>query len=251
MNSKYWNKEIQNNFNNAAHDYFNYSFIQKHFSKQLIYIIKTLDPPIGNWFDLGAGTGFLADLLENEFMPIEITRVDFCHNMLLENKQNAKTILWDLNLDLPKQINNTALLISSFCIHWLNSPEKIIQKWFHRLVPGGFLIVLFPTNKSFPEWKETCKKCDVQYSGLIFPEKNFLKSFFDQNEIFFEKEYNYIETFPNIYKLFKSMIEVGAQSTQSDRLKISELKYMQNKWPKDKFKNVNLTWNINILILKK
>ena len=251
MKSKYWNKEIQNNFNNAAHYYSNYSFVQKYFSKKLIYIIKTLDPPFGNWFDLGAGTGFLADLLEKEFMPINITRVDFCQNMLFENKKKAKTILWDLNIDLPLQINNTSILISSFCIHWLNSPERIIQKWFERLVPGGFLIILFPTNKSFPEWKETCKKCNVEYSGLIFPETNFLKSFFNEKEIFFIKEYNYIETFPNIYKLFKSMIKSGAQSTRSDRLTISELKFMQKQWPKDEFKKVNLTWNINILILRK
>ncbi len=251
MESKYWNRKIKNNFNNAANYYSKYSLVQKYFANQLIPLLKKIDPPQGKWFDLGSGTGFLADLIENKFMPIKVTRVDFSPNMLLENKKNSKTILWDLNFDLPKYINSASMIISCFCLHWLDKPERAIQFWFERVIPGGFLIVLFPTKKSFPEWKDTCKICNIEYSGIPFPDPNFLKSFFKKNEIFLLEEYNYKETFPNIYKLFKSMINVGAQSTRSKRKTISELKLMQSKWPKDKYGNVNLTWVINIFVLKK
>ena len=251
MVNKYWIKKINNNFNKAAHYYSNYSVVQKHFANKLLLIIKELEPQIGPWIDLGAGTGYLADLLEKNFMNINVMRIDFSPNMLKENKKHSKTILWDLNNDLPPYVNNASLMISSFCFHWLNEPEKKIREWFNRLVPGGFLIVLFPNNKSFPEWKDTCKKNNIDYSGLSLPCTNTLKRFVKENEIFLIKKFNYKETFPNIYKLFKSIINVGAQTTQRRRRTVSELKLMQKKWPKDQYEKVNLTWSISILILKK
>ena len=251
MANEYWNKKINNNFNNAAHSYSNYSLVQKYFANKLLHIIKELEPQIGKWFDLGAGTGYLADLLEKNFMNIKVKRIDFSPNMLKENKKNSQTILWDLNDDLPPSINNASLIISSFCFHWLNEPEKKLRKWYERLLPGGLLIVLFPNNKSFPEWKDTCKRNDIEYSGIALPCTNSLQRFVKENEIFLIKEFNYRETFPNIYKLFKSITNVGAQTTQKRRKTISELKLMQEKWPKDQDAKVNLTWAISILILKK
>tara|TARA_B100000678_G_scaffold25138_1_gene19014 strand:- start:530 stop:1285 length:756 start_codon:yes stop_codon:yes gene_type:complete len=251
MANEYWNKKINNNFNNAAHSYSNYSLVQKYFANKLVHIIKELEPQIGKWFDLGAGTGYLADLLEKNFMNIKVKRIDFSPNMLKENKKNSQTILWDLNDDLPPSINNASLIISSFCFHWLNEPEKKLRKWYERLLPGGLLIVLFPNNKSFPEWKDTCKRNDIEYSGIALPCTNSLQRFVKENEIFLIKEFNYRETFPNIYKLFKSITNVGAQTTQKRRKTVSELKLMQEKWPKDQDAKVNLTWAISILILKK
>ena len=251
MANEYWNKKINNNFNNAAHSYSNYSLVQKYFANKLVHIIKELEPQIGKWFDLGAGTGYLADLLEKNFMNIKVKRIDFSPNMLKENKKNSQTILWDLNDDLPPSINNASLIISSFCFHWLNEPEKKLRKWYERLLPGGLLIVLFPNNESFPEWKDTCKRNDIEYSGIALPCINSLQRFVKENEIFLIKEFNYRETFPNIYKLFKSITNVGAQTTQKRRKTVSELKLMQEKWPKDQDAKVNLTWAISILILKK
>ena len=251
MANEYWNKKINNNFNNAAHSYSNYSLVQKYFANKLVHIIKELEPQIGKWFDLGAGTGYLADLLEKNFMNIKVKRIDFSPNMLKENKKNSQTILWDLNDDLPPNINNASLIISSFCFHWLNEPEKKLRKWYERLLPGGLLIVLFPNNKSFVEWKDTCKRNNIEYSGIALPCTNSLQRFVKENEIFLIKEFNYRETFPNIYKLFKSITNVGAQTTQKRRKTVSELKLMQEKWPKDQDAKVNLTWAISILILKK
>ena len=96
MNNKYWVNEIKNNFNNAARKYSNYSFIQKYFANKLISIIEKLEPPKGKWLDLGSGTGFLADLIENKLISNEVIRIDFSSKMLFENKKDSKTILWDL-----------------------------------------------------------------------------------------------------------------------------------------------------------
>ncbi len=250
MNHNNWNADIKTNFDNAAHSYSKYSFIQKYFAQKIIILLKNLLILENECFDLGSGTGYLADQIEKEFKGISVTRVDFSPNMLLENKKNSKTILWDLNNLLPKNINNCSLIVSSFCLHWLTRPEKVINHWHKKLSIGGFLIVLFPTNKSFPEWKETCFKNNFEYGGLNFPCPNKIESIFKNNEIHSINQYQYKETFPNIYKLFKSIVLIGAQTTNSQRKTVKELRMMQKTWPKDHNKNVTLTWDICILILK-
>ena len=319
MDCKKWNEKIKNNFNDAAYQYLEHSNIQKFFAKKIVRFIKELNPQKkGEWIDLGSGPGLLADEIEKKFPSHKVSRIDFSKKMLLENKLSRKKILWDLNNDLPPEINNCSLLTSNFCIHWLNNPEKviknwfskltpggfliisyptkhcfpewkdtckkilwdlnndlpaeinncslitsnfcihwlnnpekIIKKWFSKLIPGGFLIISYPTKGCFPEWKDTCRKIDIEYSGLSFIcSKELLKNF-KSNEIYCSEKFIYLENFEDVYKLFRSLINVGAQSTISKRKTVKELKEIQKFWPKNYNNRVNLSWEIDIQIIKK
>ena len=251
MKNKIWNETIKNNFNNAAASYLGYSNVQRYFAKEIVAFLKELTILKGEWIDLGSGTGLLADAIEKEFPKEEITRVDFSKKMLLQNKETSKKILCDLNNGFPSSIRDCPLITSNFCIHWLNSPEKIIRNWFSKLRSGGYLIISYPTVNSFPEWKQTCKETNIEYSGITFPlAKDIVKSF-NSDEIILANKYNYVENFPDIYKLFRSIVNVGAQSSKCKRKKVHELKKMQKFWPKQQNNSVNLTWKIIIQIFKK
>ena len=251
MKNKIWNEKVKHNFNNAAENYLVNSNIQRHFAKKIVYFIKGLPFQKGEWIDLGSGPGLLADEIEKEFSTKNITRIDFSKKMLLQNKESSKKILWNLNSSLPVSIKNCSLIASNFCIHWLDNPEKIIRHWFSKLRSGGYLIISYPTSNSFPEWKQTCKETNIEYSGLTFPiSKDMIKNF-TSDEIYFSSKYKYIENFPDIYKLLRSIVKVGAQSSKYKRKKVCELKEMQKFWPKKEINSVNLTWEINIQILKK
>ena len=251
MQNKIWNEKVKNNFNNAASNYLEYSNIQRHFAKRIVSFLKELNIKKGQWIDLGSGTGLLADEIEKEFSNKKISRIDFSKKMLLQNKESSEKILWDLNNGLPPSIGNCALMTSNFCIHWLDNPEKIIKYWFSKLLSGGYLIVSYPTINSFPEWKQTCKETDIEFSALTFPITKELIKNFNSNEIYFSNKYIYVENFPNIYKLLRSIVNVGAQSTNSKRKTVHELKEMQKFWPKKETNSVDLTWEINIQVLKK
>jgi len=252
MDNKKWNEKIKNNFNDAASRYLEYSNIQKFFAAKIVDFIKELKPTKkGEWIDLGSGPGLLADEIEKEFSSQKVCRVDFSKKMLFENKLSSKKILWDLNNDLPSEINNCSLITSNFCLHWLNNPEKIIKNWFSKLMSGGFLIISYPTKDCFPEWKDTCRKIDIEYSGLSFLYSKELLKDFKPNAIHYSEKFNYLENFEDVYKLFRSLINVGAQSTSRKRKTVKELKEIQKFWPKNYNNTVNLSWEIDIQIIKK
>ncbi len=252
MDNKKWNEKIKNNFNDAAYRYLEYSNIQRFFAAKIVRFIKELNPPIkGEWIDLGSGPGLLADEIEKEFSHQKVCRIDFSRKMLDENKLSSKKILWDLNNYLPPEINSCSLITSNFCLHWLNNPEKIIKNWFSKLIPGGFLIISYPTKDCFPEWKDTCEKNDIEYSGLSFICSEELLKDFKSSEIYYSEKFIYLENFKDVFKLFRSLINVGAQSSNSKRKTVTELKEIQKFWPKNYNSTVNLTWEINIQIIKK
>ncbi len=251
MKKNIWHETVKKNFNNASANYLSYSNIQKHFAEKIVSFVKGLNIQKGEWIDLGSGTGLLADEIEKIFSKENITRIDFSKKMLLQNKDSSKKILWDLNNGLPPSISKCSLITSNFCIHWLDDPEKIIRGWFSKLRSGGYLIISYPTINSFPEWKQTCKETNIEYSGLTFPVSRDIIQSFNSDEIFFSNKYLYVENFPNVYKLFRSIVNVGAQSSKCERKKVHELKEIQKYWPKKATNSVNLTWEINIQILKK
>tara|TARA_Y100001933_G_scaffold233161_1_gene252294 strand:- start:64 stop:825 length:762 start_codon:yes stop_codon:yes gene_type:complete len=250
MINKFSTEIIKNNFNYAAQNYSNYSLIQKYFSKKIVHQIKNLKIPRGNWYDLGSGTGILADQIEEEFAE-KVTRIDFSEKMLCKNRTKSKKLLWDLNNDLPLSNEKVSLLVSNFCLHWLNEPKFKLKNWFNQLIRGGYLIVSVPTNKCFPEWKLTCEKKNIEYSGINFLKIKELTDIFLKDEIISSDIETYKEEFNNVFDLFRNIINMGAQYTPSNRKTVKELRLMQNYWPKNKNKKVALTWEVAILILKK
>ena len=74
---------------------------------------------------------------------------------------------------------------------------------------------------------------------------------FLKNEIITLDTVSYKEEFDNVFDLFRNIINMGAQYTPCKRKTVQELRLMQNYWPRNKNKKVDLTWKIGILILKK
>ena len=86
---------------------------------------------------------------------------------------------------------------------------------------------------------------------MNFPDSEKIIRNFQSDEIYLSNKYSYLENFPNIYKLLKSIVNVGAQTSKSKRKTVHELKKMQKFWPKSDNQSVNQTWSINIQILKR
>ena len=169
---------------------------------KIVSYIKELQTQKGEWLDLGAGTGLLADELEKQFSNQKVSRIDFSRNMLLQNKSTSKKILWDLNNELPSSIENCAVITSNFCIHWLNNPEFIVKNWFSKLKPGGFLIISYPLKNPY-RMERNLQKNQIKYSGLNFlNSENFPKTLNQMK--YFTKISLILRTFPIFIKCLEA-----------------------------------------------
>ena len=74
---------------------------------------------------------------------------------------------------------------------------------------------------------------------------------FKSTEIYYSEQFNYLENFEDVYKLFKSIKNVGAQSTNCKPKTVRELKKIQKFWPKNYNNKVSRSWQIEIEIIKK
>ena len=136
-------------------------------------------------------------------------------------------------------------------MHWLLKPDESIREWFNHLKDGGYLIISYPTNNCFPEWKRICEENNFEYTGLKFPNSKEIRAIFKSDSQLISKEYKYKENFANIFELFRNFINLGAQTNNGKRNSIKHFKILEKQWNKGNDKTVNLTWEINILIIKK
>ena len=90
----------------------------------------------------------------------------------------------------------------------------------------------------------------IEISSNFLCSKELLKDF-KSTELHYSEKFNYLENFEDVYKLFRSIKNVGAQSTNCKRKTVKELKEIQKFWPKNYNNTVNLSWQIEIQIIKK
>ncbi len=248
-----WQTEILKNFNIASFNYDSEATLQKHIAKLLAIECAKQKIVSGQWVDLGAGTGFLADLLE-EFTPNEsVLRVDASENMLAQNSKGSSKKVWDLNYGLPPDLTQSPNLIaSSFALHWLNNPQAKVKEWLSYLAPKGWLAISVPILGSFPEWYQAASLAKVPCTAINFPSHDSLLKVVEASQFHYYRIEKITQKASKATSLLKPLIQVGAQATQQKSLTIGQWRKLENSWPSSRKKNEKqLTWLIQILLAQK
>ena len=247
-----WANHIIKNFDNASSQYENKAFIQKDIAKKLTDISSRYAIPNGIWADLGSGTGLLARSLELSRPGQNVYRIDKSKRMLEHDNHNAIRSIWDLNQGLPSFAQPPTLLASSFVLHWLSNPKRILQEWFKALAPKGFLVIALPIEGSFPEWYIASKNANVPCTAIKLPSEHSLISSIPSTNIQYSKIHTYVQKGKKMTSILKSMVNIGAHSSQQKSLSIGEWRKIQSNWPNGDYnKFITLTWLIHILVLQK
>jgi trans-aconitate methyltransferase len=95
--------------------------------------------------DLGCGTGLITRELAKRVPYGHVVGIDNSSSML-EAAERNKTANMDLKL---RDINEIVfdgefdIVFSNAALHWLRDHEKLLEKIYHALKPGGFMRVQF------------------------------------------------------------------------------------------------------------
>tara|TARA_B100000700_G_C15043828_1_gene856785 strand:+ start:2569 stop:3321 length:753 start_codon:yes stop_codon:yes gene_type:complete len=250
MNKDY-KKRIIKNFDSAAKSYNQHAEIQKFFAIKLAMICTKKEIKHGKWIDLGAGTGILADTLEDIYPTQKVERLDSSKRMLLLNKNQSSKFYWDLNKGLPNCIRNYSLITSNFSLQWLSHPSQRLKEWFEALSSGGILAASIPIKGSFPEWEKASEISNTPYTAINLPESKKLIKAFNSSNIIHNEIYRYKQKSENPLLILKNISKVGAHSSMKKKMTISQLKNLKQSWFYNKQNIRELTWEIQILIIKK
>ena len=243
---------ILKNFGEAAKVYKKEAQMQRAFAWRLAKKCSKELIPKGIWADLGAGTGLLAEALEELNPQQSVLRIDGSKDMLAQNSPKSQTQLWDLNFGLPTWPQKPTLIASNFALHWLNNPINRIQEWFTALSPGGWLALTLPVQGSFQEWHLAANTTGLPCTAIPLPSNEDLHKVFHPKNIRYTKLHAFTQKAYKVHSLLKPMVHVGAQGKSKVHLSIGEWRKLQRAWPcLRRDKEVRLTWLIQVLLVQR
>ena len=173
-----FSQRVRAGFARRAGHYDGQARLQQAVAWRLARWCRDLPLPAGPVADLGCGSGLLSRALMGHWTALAgqpPLQFDYCPSLLAINPLLASAFpgpqrLWDLNDGLPVELDQAALLASSFALHWLDDPVGQLEGWCDRLAPGGWLVLAVPTAGSFPQWRQAAAAAAVPCTALDLPE---------------------------------------------------------------------------------
>lgn len=254
---------IHQRFGKAAHTYHQDAEIQKKVAEGLMASLRPWKGilPQGPILEVGAGTGFLSEMILDEFPDRKVAITDASREMVLFAHEDLydRGVEIDHAMFMPFDVDRDelgegeySLIITSFAAQWFKDTALGFSKLARALKPGGLLLAAFPGNKSFPEWYEACLETGLPFTANALPdtEEVVIKLSMDPVQVDFY-ENTLTQTFESSKEFFQHLKDIGAASSKSGKsLSAKQLKILMNHWD-SKSEKVNISWHTVYLVAKK
>lgn len=264
LTKSYQKEKIANNFSKGVENYLSHSQVQKKCADQLLQIAQSYTDsiPKGSILEIGCGTGFITKELLIKFpnhfkdiIDISDEMLKYCAKNLQISEQQKKLIQFR-QIDgetLKAEPNTYAAIISSFTIQWFQDIVNSLNRLVNSLQPKGVLLVSFPNDKSFPEWKKMCDELKLPFTRNSLPNTEELvqKLSIPPHKIYIYEE-QCTMTYNNAADFFKSLKIIGAGcNLKQEKLSIPQMKELINYWNnKCHHKNVEVTYDVTFLVIE-
>lgn len=234
-----YKQQVAQRFGNATATYNQEAIVQLQCATQLISLVQHWHPhlPEGTILEIGCGTGFVTQPLVRLFpdRPLEITDIspamlNYCQQRL--TAEHALTLQFRvLDGETLGDRSTYAAIASGFVVQWFEQPLTSLLNLLKALKPGGFLFLAFPTNHSFPEWRQRCQQLHLPFTGNTLPDHNQIGAYLAQYGTCTGYEQTYSVTYPNAREFFRSLKRIGAGFSRSrQRLSPQQVKQLLVAW---------------------
>lgn len=254
-------KRIIDAFSGSAGHYEEFADIQQLAAGQLI---KSLRPwidlvPRGPILEIGCGTGFVTrDLIRmfphHEMVVTDISpaMLDRCRkNLESENLLSDKISFRALDGEKLDEVEHYALIVSGFTLQWYHDPMFGLYRMVDALVPAGLLLISFPGDRSFPEWKRYCEQLDIPYTGNRLPNKEKLAVQISMKPLLIDEfEEMYAQSYETAQDFFRSLKKIGAATPlpsgrrQPGKLSPAQLRRLIRYWNNKRPDGIQVNYNL-------
>lgn len=143
-------------FDVTADTYDTHAKIQRQVAYNLLSFLQNMNKQnFGNVLDIGAGSGFLSEMLERSSKFRKIVSLDISYNFLRTNKNPFRVNCDALRMPFKKGSFDTVL--SSSAIHWIDDFNLLLKEIDHLLNSNGVLAFNVFLKGTFSEMEEVCK----------------------------------------------------------------------------------------------
>jgi malonyl-CoA O-methyltransferase len=257
-------------FGKAAPYYHRQAQVQRYAADRLLDWIETAQIPPGKILELGCGTGFLSQGLVQLFPQnnLEITdlspgMVQFCQQQLSlqtedflppRETEKERSSLHFYCLDAEKlgetkvKKGSYSLIASSFALQWFANPIETLLQLLAYLNPQGSLVLAFPSDHSFPEWKQHCHDRQVPCTLNPLPEFKAVVEALHRRGVHceFRSEW-YSESYPNFKTALQHLKALGAGLT-TNRFTLSPQQLKQLLYPSN-LPEITLSYHLVLMKL--
>jgi malonyl-CoA O-methyltransferase len=151
---------LQRNFDQAASSYAQHSQLQQAVAQDLLSATQTQVAHSTRILDLGTGTGYLLQQLQNAYPQALLIGMDCSHNMLKQARISIPRAAW-LQADfsaLPLANNCCDLITANMSLHWAPSFSSVLTEIVRCLQPDGYLSFSLPVDPSLYELHTSQRK---------------------------------------------------------------------------------------------
>jgi len=254
------NDAVTKSFSRASDSYHHEASVQKKVAEALIASLKPWKEiiPLGPVLEIGCGTGFLSGLIAREFPDRELIISDASEKMLNQARAELTGYDWIHFKKFDAEVfdyeqDYYSLICSNFTAQWFKNTVDTLVNLIRALKPGGLLLMSFPGNKSFPEWREQCLKLGLPFTANTLPdiEELVIKLSLEPVQVDFYED-TITQTFKSSINFFRHLKKIGASVNTSDKsLSAKQLKLLIKHWDDSAEEDVTISWHTVYLAVKK
>ncbi|UZQ54569.1 methyltransferase [Trichothermofontia sichuanensis B231] len=225
--------QIAATFGQAAVRYDQYAHVQREYAIKLMMFLQRFladQPralPPGRILEIGCGTGLITQQLLAHFpdRTLEITDLSpamlaFCRQQVQPDDHPAANLHFrQLDGEAPIGVAAPyALIVTGFTIQWFSDPLAALRRYLQWLEPGGILLVAFPDDRSFPEWRLACQTLALPFTANPLPHTASLVRGLSHPAIALQCQQEMSSgTYPCAADFFRGLKAIGAHSPAHDR----------------------------------
>lgn len=237
-----YKNQVAQSFGHAVSIYNTCAKLQQECAKDLVSALQQLQYqiPQGVILEIGCGTGFITQELIDRFShhALEITDIspqmlEFCQSNLDISPTRLQPIAFrQLDGEVLQESDSYAAIVSGFVVQWFEHPLISLKRLIAALKPGGMLLISFPTDQSFPEWRQMCTQLNLPFTANALPNpqqlseqltSDFVKCVWCEKQI--------CTTYRNAIDFFKGLKLIGAGVNRlNQHLSSQQMKTLIHHW---------------------
>lgn len=214
--------------------------------------------PPGPILEIGAGSGIFTEYLRSIFPKREMVIIDKSQEMLtfcnerLDDKDGITFSNDDAEIDEIEE-QHYSLICGNHVAHQFHNPATVLEKLAKGLTLDGLMLMNFPGEDSFKEWRSECLNLGIPYTGKPLPGTESLVIHLSMGPVqvdFYEDQATWY--FDNFEAFLTHFASGGYNLQKNDReLTKSEIELLNANWTTKKDGKLGFTYHNVFLAVKR